>query len=110
MDLGGPGGVMLVIFLVLVLRRTSGARDRQCVGRTGWRFSTSGGTGRVMSGPVEIRQERLVCITYGEPVGEHLADWRPSTPDRVHQLFDVIPGVAASHSAIGPGLGAPDMR
>ena len=97
-----PVGVMLVIFLVLVCGVHLGRAIANALGRLAGDFH-SGGTGRGMSGPVEIREERLVCITSSEPAGEHLADWPPSTPDQVHQLRDESPGVAASQSAIGPG-------
>jgi hypothetical protein len=61
--------------------------------------------GRGMSSLIEIHEERLVCTTSSE----HLADWRPSTPDQVHQLCDEVPGAAASQSAIGSGS-VPDLR
>jgi hypothetical protein len=40
---------------------------------------------------------------------KHLADWRLSMPDQVHQLCDEVPRVAASQNAIGSGS-VPDVR
>jgi hypothetical protein len=102
MDLGGPGRCHAGDLSGAGLRRASGRAIANALGRLAGDFH-SGGIGRGMSGPVEIREERLVCITSSEPAGEHLADWPPSTPDQVHQLCDESPGVAASQSAIGPG-------